>query len=289
METVKLSILDTLSQHGESPSVRLTSSIAQAQLADRLGFERYWLTEHHTWCGDSSPEVLLPLMAATTHRIKIGTAGVLMNFYRPYKVARTFQLLENLFSGRIDLGICRGGLSNEVGQELRDTTNGAPTMEEFAARAESLFNHLAQGTRDGSGNGAPQAWLLGSGSASMRLATKLGSSYCHSLTHKGYDRDPGILAAFHNALPVNDIRQSALLVSGICAPSARQADELLSRHYNPSLEANVVGTPGACADQIYSIAHQYQVERIVWLDLSATRVELQRSITLLADAMALNH
>jgi alkanesulfonate monooxygenase SsuD/methylene tetrahydromethanopterin reductase-like flavin-dependent oxidoreductase (luciferase family) len=227
-------------------------------------------------------------MAATTSRIKVGTAGVLMNYYRPYKVARTFQVLENLFGGRIDLGICRGGLAAEVGPELREAESGSPTMEEFAARAESLFNYLARGAVDGSGNGLPQAWVLGSGSASMRLATKLESSYCHSLTHKGSSRDPAILATYHHARAVDSACQSAVLVGGICAPSAREADELLSRYHNPSLEPNVVGTPGTCADQLHSIAHQYQVERIVWLDLSATRVELQRSITLLADAMALN-
>jgi hypothetical protein len=63
---------------------------------------------------------------------------------------------------------------------------------------------------------------------------------------------------------------------------------LLSQHKNSFLMPNVVGTPSICADQLHTIAHQYQVQRIVWLDLSPTRIALHRSITLLAEAMALN-
>ena len=227
-------------------------------------------------------------MAATTRRIKVGTAGILMSYYRPYKVARTFQLLENLFGGRIDLGICRGMLATDVWEELRDAAEGPPTMEECAARAESRFSELARATVDGSRNRAPQAWLLGSGSASMHLATRIDSSYCHTLTHRASRRDPGILSAYHDSLSGNSTRQSAVLVGGICAPSTREAEELRTRHLNPTLDLNVVGTPSACADQLHSIAYQYKVDRIVWLDLCSTRAELQRSITLLADAMALN-
>jgi luciferase family oxidoreductase group 1 len=283
---IKLSLLDLLPTYGESQAVALTSVIAQAQLAEQLGFERYWLTEHHDWCGNSSPEILLPLIAATTRRIKVGMAGVLMHFHRSYKVARTFEVLENLFSGRIDLGICRGRVPAEVAPELRDAASGAPTLEEFANRAESLFNHLAQGAGQ-SGNSA-QPWLLGFGSGTMELAAKLKISYCHSLTHAGAVCDPAILAAYHDGTRTDNAPHSAVLVGGICAPSAREADDLLSKHTNTFLMPTVVGTPGACADQLHTIAHQYRVQRIVWLDLSPSRMALHRSITLLAEAMALN-
>jgi luciferase family oxidoreductase group 1 len=278
--------LDLLPTYGESHGVALTSVIAQAQLAEQLGFERYWLTEHHDWCGNSSPEILLPLIAATTRRIKVGMAGVLMHFHRSYKVARTFEVLENLFSGRIDLGVCRGRVPSDVVPELRDAASGAPTVEEFASQAESLFKHLAQGANH-SGN-APQPWLLGFGSATIQLATRLKISYCHSLTHAGAVCDPAILAAYHDGTRADNAPHSAVLVGGICASSAREAADLLSQHKNSFLMPNVVGTPSICADQLHTIAHQYQVQRIVWLDLSPTRIALHRSITLLAEAMALN-
>lgn len=284
---IKLSLLDVLPTYGESPSIALRSVIAQTQLAEQLGFERYWLTEHHEWCGDSNPETLLPLMAATTRRIKVGTAGLLMNFHHPYRVARTFQVLESLFGGRIDLGICRGRVPVEVATELRNEALGAPTFEEFANQAESLLKHLAQGRADDPGNSA-QLWLLGSGSATMELAIRLKSSYCHTLTHAGAACDPALLAAYHDANPTHSAQHSAVLVGGICAPTAGEADYLKSEHKNAFLIPNVVGTPGACADQLHTIAHQYRVERIVWLDLSPTRTALHRSITLLAEAMALN-
>jgi luciferase family oxidoreductase group 1 len=285
---IKLSLLDLLPTYGESHGVALTSVIAQVQLAEQLGFERYWLTEHHDWCGNSSPETLLPLMAATTRRIKVGMAGVLIHFHRTYKVARTFEVLENLFSGRIDLGICRGRVPAEVVPELRDAASGPPTFAEFASQAESLFKHLERGASH-SGTAA-QPWLLGSGSATMQLAAQLRISYCHSLTHAGAVCDPAILGlgAYHDATRADNASHSAVLVGGICASSTTEADDLLSQHKNTFLIPNVVGTPNTCADQLYTIAHQYQVQRIVWLDLSPTRVALHRSITLLAEAMALN-
>jgi hypothetical protein len=101
-------------------------------------------------------------------------------------------------------------------------------------------------------------------------------------------RDPAVLAAYHDGRGANSVQHSAVLVGGICAPTAAAADDLLSQHKNASLVPNVVGAPGACADQLHGIARQYGVQRIVWLDLSPTRVALRRSITLLAEAIALN-
>src|SRR5215211_8043495 len=77
-----------------------------AAAADAHGYSRLWITEHHGLNG--CPEMLLPLLAATTARISVGTGGVLLPYYSPYKVAEVFHLLESMFPGRIDLGFCRG-------------------------------------------------------------------------------------------------------------------------------------------------------------------------------------
>lgn len=99
---------------GESAVDALQRTIALAQAAERLGYRRFWLAEHHGFPGlaSSAPEVLVAHLIARTRRIRIGSGGVLLQHYSPYKVAETFNLLAALAPGRIDLGIGKapGGL-----------------------------------------------------------------------------------------------------------------------------------------------------------------------------------
>ena len=96
-------------------------SLDLAPLAETFGYSRYWLAEHHSpWVAHGSPEILLPLLAGLTSSLRVGTAGVLLGFYSPYKVAANFRLLEALFPGRIDLGIARGLPDGDIGPALLD-------------------------------------------------------------------------------------------------------------------------------------------------------------------------
>ena len=105
---IPLSVLDqspVLS--GESPAEAVATTIALARHAERLGYSRYWLAEHHAMPGlaDSSPEVLLARLTAETSTIRLGTGGIMLPHYAPLKVAESFLMLEALAPGRIDLGL----------------------------------------------------------------------------------------------------------------------------------------------------------------------------------------
>ena len=99
---------------GESAVDALQRTVALAQAAERLGYRRFWLAEHHGFPGlaSSAPEILVAHLIARTRRIRIGSGGVLLQHYSPYKVAETFNLLAALAPDRIDLGIGKapGGL-----------------------------------------------------------------------------------------------------------------------------------------------------------------------------------
>jgi luciferase family oxidoreductase group 1 len=110
-----LSILDQSPiLNGESAHQALLRTIRTAQLAEEYGFHRYWVSEHHQSkeVAGSSPEVLVSHLLAVTNKIKIGSGGVMLSHYSPYKVAENFHLLANLAPGRVDLGIGKapGGL-----------------------------------------------------------------------------------------------------------------------------------------------------------------------------------
>src|SRR3954466_9580695 len=110
MEGMRLSVLDQspISQ-GSTGSEALRNTIDLARLADRLGYHRYWVAEHHggAMLAGPSPEVLIGPIASATQRIRVGSGGVMLPHYSPFKVAESFSLLAGLFPGRVDLGIGR--------------------------------------------------------------------------------------------------------------------------------------------------------------------------------------
>ena len=103
-----ISVLDQCPiPEGSSAGDALRNTIELARLADRLGYRRYWLAEHHGTPGlaCASPEVMIGPVAAATSRIRVGSGGVMLPHYSPLKVAETFSMLSGLFPGRIDLGV----------------------------------------------------------------------------------------------------------------------------------------------------------------------------------------
>src|SRR6266446_2811786 len=87
----------------------LRNTIDLARLADELGYNRYWVAEHHggPMLASASPEVLIAAIGQVTSRLRLGSGGVMLPHYSPLKVAETFSVLGGLFPGRIDLGIGR--------------------------------------------------------------------------------------------------------------------------------------------------------------------------------------
>src|SRR3954465_9245278 len=110
MPPLRLSVLDQSPiAEGSSGSDALRNTIDLARHADALGYHRYWVAEHHG--GQSlagpSPEALIGPIASATSRLRVGSGGVMLPHYSPFKVAETFSLLAGLYPGRIDLGIGR--------------------------------------------------------------------------------------------------------------------------------------------------------------------------------------
>src|SRR5437762_9792774 len=106
----------------------LHNSLDMARLADRLGYKRYWLAEHHNLANiaSSSPEIMIGQIAAATTRIRVGSGGVMLPNHAPLMVAERFKVLEALFPGRIDLGIGRApGTDLVTSYALRRRQDGA--------------------------------------------------------------------------------------------------------------------------------------------------------------------
>src|SRR6266536_5395436 len=148
---LRLSVLDQSPvSEGSTPAEALRNSIDLAQLADALGYHRYWVAEHHGGglVAGSSPEALIGPIAAATSRLRVGSGGVMLPYYSALHVAETFTVLNGLFPGRIDLGVGRAPGTDPATavRLLRDRTGRFG--EDFPEQLAELAAHLQNG-RDG--------------------------------------------------------------------------------------------------------------------------------------------
>jgi luciferase family oxidoreductase group 1 len=181
---MRLSVLDqsvALVGAGEDAAIRDTLDLAVH--CEALGYARFWLSEHHglpTIVG-SAPEILMAAIAARTHAIRIGSAGVMLPHYSALKVAEQFRVLEALAPGRIDLGVGRApGGDMRTARALNP--NAYEAAEAFPEQVRDLQAWTAVGRHQGItahplGPHAPEVWILGSSDYGAQLAAHFGLPY----------------------------------------------------------------------------------------------------------------
>jgi len=172
-----LSLLDFVDvPPGVSAPEAITRTVRTAQAADRLGYKRFWISEHHNFEGlaSSSPEILIAHVAAATERIRVGAAGIMLPNHAPLKVAEWFKTLEMLHPGRIDLGLGRApGTDQVTAYALRaglESTDGVPDFPKMAAE---LIAFLTDEWPEGHPFGAVKATPVVDGQPELLM---LGSS-----------------------------------------------------------------------------------------------------------------
>jgi luciferase family oxidoreductase group 1 len=181
---IKLSILDqSIVRKGGNARQAIEETIATVKLAERLGYTRFWVSEHHnsTMIAGSTPEVLMVKLADETTTIRIGSGGIMLPNHSALKVAENFRMLETLFPGRIDLGMGRAPGGDQITAQLLNPSN--PWSEEsYLQQLEHLqayFTDKAE-TRYGPVLAVPQAptvpmqWVLSSSGGSAAIAAKYG-------------------------------------------------------------------------------------------------------------------
>lgn len=170
---------------GGTEAEALADSIELARHADALGFERMWFAEHHstTTFASHNPEVMIPVAAAATSGLRVGSGGVLLNHYSPFKVAEVFKQLHAIFPGRIDVGVGRATGGPVIDAALRRDRASQP-VDDHREQVSELAAWLAGAFPAGhpfaehqpvmpSVAGAPELWVLGSRSGGA-LAAQLG-------------------------------------------------------------------------------------------------------------------
>lgn len=192
MPTIRLSILDQspIRQNSTAPAA-LQETTRLARLADRLGYTRYWLSEHHntiTLAG-ASPEILISRLAAETTRIRLGSGGIMLPNHSTLKVAEDFRLLEALYPGRIDLGLGRAPGGDRLTAQLLNPGNTFDPNE-YIRQIRDLHDFLGDTPGPGNYEGKvraipsvgtqPELWMLTSSGESAYLAAHFGMALSYA-------------------------------------------------------------------------------------------------------------
>jgi luciferase family oxidoreductase group 1 len=238
--TIPLSVLDLSPvPSGSAPSRALRESVELARLADGLGYERYWLAEHHniSSVASSAPAVMIATIAAATSRIRVGSGGVMLPNHSPLAVAETFRVLEGLHPGRIDLGIGRAPGTDQLTALALRRSREALGADDFPEQYAELLAYV-----DGFPAGHPLAaimampddvdlppvWILGSSTYGAQAAAAWGTGFAFA-GHFG-SGDPaeavGLYREGFRPSPRRSEPHVILAVSAIASPSAERAEAL---------------------------------------------------------------
>ena len=321
---MRLSVLDQSPISERSTGAEaLANTLDLARACEALGYHRYWLAEHHggpTLAGPS-PEALIGPVAAATSTMRIGSGGVMLPHYSPFKVAETFSLLAGLFPGRIDLGLGRAAGTDPMTTFAlqRDRRQAGPDdfpeqLAELLAHYENAFPadhpfHRLAAALPGAPH-QPDVWLLGSSAQSAIWAGQLGLPYAFA-DFINADGAP-IAELYRERFSGERLEHPAVAVAvwAICADTDEEAERIASSgrmtfamlrqgrlipvpppekalRFLASQEnvprRGVIGSPPKVRAGIEEIASRYGAEEVIVVNISYDHAARRRSYELIAD------
>ncbi|MDF2669491.1 MAG: alkane 1-monooxygenase [Paenibacillus sp.] len=241
---IKLSILDQSPIfEGENAELSFARTIELARKAEELGYQRFWVSEHHdsNQLAGSSPEVLISHLLAKTEHIRIGSGGIMLQHYSPYKVAENFNVLASLAPGRIDLGVGRapGGLPRSTRALQQGGTEATSLSDKIIELAKFIHNRLEEdhplyGLRANPVPTTPaQIYVLGSTVGSAEIAAQGGFPYVFSqFINNNADVAQEAFSIYRARFDYSKgtLPQAIFALSAIVADTDEEAKELAGTH-----------------------------------------------------------
>lgn len=322
-----LNILDySPIDEGKTAREALLETTELAQLAERSGYSRFWVAEHHKVASvaGSTPEMLMMHLATSTSKIRIGSGGVMLPHYSAYKVAENFRMLEALHPNRIDLGIGRSRSYQAVNKALNSMRERAEPYEE---QLDQLKNYLADKSELPAmpiTETAPDLWLLGTGEGSAALAAEKGMAYSYAHFARPSIDGVEIIGKYRSefkASPFLEQPKVMIAVFAVVAETKEQAEEIAMAFdlwllfvesntpppYYPSIETAklrgfsareqqkvlenrkrmIIGDADFVKAEIERIAELYKADEITIIPNVAGAENRMKGIRLLAEAFGL--
>ncbi|GAA0355583.1 LLM class flavin-dependent oxidoreductase [Bacillus horti] len=238
---IKLSILDQSPiAYGIKAPEALQQTVRMAQLAEELGYTRFWVSEHHDAksVAGSTPEILIAHLGANTSHIRLGSGGVMLPHYSAYKVAENFRMLEALYPKRIDLGLGRAPGGMPIATKALQEGRRIPVdySEQVADLMGYLTDQLPEGHRFSGLTAAPvvetvpEMWLLGSTNGSATIAAERGTAFTFAQFINPVGGIDAVREYEERFQPSNlyDKPEASVAIFVVCAETEQEAEQLAS-------------------------------------------------------------
>jgi luciferase family oxidoreductase group 1 len=300
---MRLSVLDqSAAVTGRTEAESIRESVALARHCEALGYHRFWVSEHHNLPAivGTAPEVLMAAIAATTERIRIGSAGVMLPHYAALKVAEQFRVLEALAPGRIDLGVGRApGGDMRTARALNPNAHSA--ADNFPEQVRDLQAWTSLPEHQGivahpQGPHAPEIWVLGSSNYGAQLAAHFGLPYAYAyffVDGQGADEALALYRRMYRPSPRHPEPQATVCVWALVADTLEAAThQALGRErWRLDRERGVFGAlqaPDAIAARGYTSAEWPTVETMRRKAFVGTAAQVGAQLRALATELQLD-
>ncbi len=308
MTRIALSVLDqSTAAQGRGQDEAIRETLALARHCDALGYRRYWVSEHHNSASivGTAPEVLLAALAATTSRIRLGSAGVMLPHYSALKVAEQFRVLEAIAPGRIDLGVGRApGTDRLTAFALNPHANAAADfpqqvrdLQAWVTGAPLPADHPFRAIRaHPTGRTHPELWILGSSDYGARLAAHFGLPYAFAYFFsdgRGVEEALALYRDRYRPSAAHPAPHATICVWALAADSEHEARRLLQtrEHWRVGFEQglrNALVPPEVAAVHPYTDAERRIVDTLRRNALVGTGEQVGERLAALADRLALD-
>ncbi len=278
---MKWSVLDqSPASSGSTEDAAIRESLRLARDCDALGYHRYWVSEHHNTASiiGTAPEILIAALAATTRRIRLGSAGVMLPHYSALKIAEQFRVLEAIAPGRIDLGVGRAPGSDRL---TAQALNPYENADEFPRQVQEL-QHWVGGialpeahpyhaiTAHPTGPTSPCLWILGSSNYGAQLAAHLGLPYAFAYFFRdgaGAEEALGIYRRNYRPSAPHPLPCATICVWSLAADTEAQALRLASarEHWRIGFEKGLrepLVSPETAAAHAYTAAESLRIDAL---------------------------
>ncbi|UUZ63221.1 LLM class flavin-dependent oxidoreductase [Polaromonas sp. P1-6] len=303
---LSLSVLDqSVAVTGRSEDASIRETLALAQHCEALGYRRFWVSEHHSHPSivGSAPEVLMAAIAATTRRIRVGSAGVMLPHYSALKVAEQFRVLEALAPGRIDLGVGRAPGSDMrtarlLSADPRQSAENFPVqvreLQSWVSGVDLPEGHPGHGiTANPMGPTTPELWMLGSSNYGAQLAAHYGLPYAFAYfitDGQGAEQALDLYREMYRPSPRHPKPQAVLCVWALAADTEAEAWHHFSGRERWKIDRNkgALGpllSPDEVAMRPYSAAEQAEADKLRSTALVGSGPQVADKLRALADTL----
>ena len=303
---IRLSVLDqSVGVSGRSEDNAIRQTLALAKHCEALGYHRFWVSEHHSHPSivGSAPEVLMAAIAATTSRIRIGSAGIMLPHYAALKVAEQFRVLEALAPGRIDLGVGRAPgsdmrtarlLRNDPQQSAENFPIQVRELQAWISGVDLPEGHPGRGvTANPSGPTTPELWMLGSSDYGAQLAAHYGLPYAFAYfitDGQGAQQALDLYRSMYRPSPQHPQPKAVLCVWALAADTEEEAWHHFSSRERWKIDRNKgalgpLPSPAEVAARPYTPAEQFESDKLRRTALVGSGPQVAAKLRALADTL----